>query len=293
VKLPPHSWIVALALVVGVHLLGCTSTSTTTEAGEPLRIMSFNIRYGTAKDGDDRWEMRRDFLMEVIEDFEPDVLGVQEGLDFQMAQLRERFPGLRQIGQHRGGGTSGEFSGLLVDEARLAIEAWGELWLSPTPEQVASKGWDAALPRMATWAVLRDRTAPAGARFLAVGTHFDHRGEKARLESARLIVSRVAEIRDEWGAPVVILGDLNAGEDSAPLAALREAGYTDSFRVAHPDTTDVGTFSGFRGKTTGAKIDHVLCGPGWRLESADILRPRRDDGRCPSDHEPVVAVLSL
>ncbi len=93
--------------------------------------------------------------------------------------------------------------------------------------------------------------------------------------------------------PVVVFGDLNAGEDSAPLAAFREAGYQDSFRTAHPEATAVGTFSGFRGETTGAKIDHVLCGPGWRVKSADILRPRREDGRCPSDHEPVVAVLSL
>jgi endonuclease/exonuclease/phosphatase family metal-dependent hydrolase len=146
---------------------------------------------------------------------------------------------------------------------------------------------------MATWAVLRDRSAPAEASFLVVGTHFDHRGETARLESARLIVRRAEEIAAARSLPTVILGDLNAGEDSAPLAVFRDAGYRDSFRLLHPDATEVGTFSAFRGETTGGKIDHLLCSAGWHVESAAILRPRREDGRCPSDHEPVVAVLSL
>ncbi len=284
------AWMAALGLP------GCQGASTMDPQppaeDQTLRLMSFNIRYGTANDGDDRWENRRDFVKEVIGDFAPDVLGVQEGLDFQMAELRERFPGMRQIGQHRMGGTENEFCGLLVDESRLAVEDWGEFWLSPTPEVVASKGWDAALPRMAVWAVLSDRDGPPGSRFLVVGTHFDHRGELARLESARLIVRQVAAINNEWRAPVVILGDFNAGEGSAPMAAIGQAGYLDSFRVAHPEATEVGTFSAFRGETTGAKIDHLLLSPGWRVESADILRPRFD-GRCPSDHEPVVAVLSL
>ena len=29
---------------------------------EPIRVMSFNIRYGTAKDGDNVWENRKDFV---------------------------------------------------------------------------------------------------------------------------------------------------------------------------------------------------------------------------------------
>ena len=295
---PPARPLVPLltALALVLSLSACQGAGTMDPQPPPedgnLRIMSFNIRYGTADDGDDRWEHRRDFVMEVIGDFAPDLLGVQEGLDFQMAELRQRFPQFRQLGQHRMGGTSSEFCGLLVDESRLEVEDWGEFWLSPTPEQVGSQGWDAALPRMAVWAVLSDRRAPAGSRFLAVGTHFDHRGELARLESARLIVRQVAAINNEWRAPVVILGDFNAGEDSAPMAAIRKAGYLDSFRVAHPEATEVGTFSAFRGETTGAKIDHLYCSPGWRVESADILRPRWE-GRCPSDHEPVVAVLSL
>jgi endonuclease/exonuclease/phosphatase family metal-dependent hydrolase len=260
------------------------------EAG-PLRMMSFNLRYGTAADGEDRWELRRGFALDVVAGFGPEVLAAQEVLDFQMDELAARFPQLRPLGQHREGGRRGEFSGLLVDERRLEVRDWGELWLSPTPERVGSRGWDAALPRMAVWALLADRAAPGSGPFLVCGTHFDHRGAEARLRSAELIGARMAALSAEHRAPVVVMGDLNAGEDSPPLAALRAAGLRDSFRDLHPEATEVGTFSAFRGVTDGAKIDHLLVGEGWRVLAADILRPRRD-GRCPSDHEPVVAVLA-
>ncbi|RMH03798.1 MAG: endonuclease/exonuclease/phosphatase family protein [Planctomycetota bacterium] len=264
----------------------------------PLRLMSFNLRSGTAADGPDRWELRREAVFTAIADFAPEVLAVQEGVDFQMAELRQRFPRLRQLGQHRRGGTRGEFSGLLVAEDRLEVVAWGEFWLSPTPDEVGSQGWDAALPRMAVWALLRDRrapaAAPAAAPFLALGTHFDHRGALARLESARLILRRLDEIRAARApaAPVVVLGDLNAGEDSPPLAAFRAGGLRDSFRVLHPAAGEAGTFNAFQGRTDGDKIDHILVGPGWRVAAAEILRPRRPDGRCASDHDPVLALLA-
>lgn len=251
--------------------------------------MTFNLRYGTADDGADRWEKRRDFALDVIADFAPHVLAVQEALDFQLAELRARLPRYRALGQHRDGGTRGEFSGLLVDEQRLEVEQWGELWLSPTPDVVASKGWDSALPRMAVWARVRDREASPAKRFIALGTHFDHRGEQARLESARLLANE-AQLRSGGSAAVLLMGDLNTGEVSAPCKALRDVGFVDTFRVAHPDATEVGTFNAFRGETGGEKIDYVFLRGGLRVVSAEILRPRRSL-RCPSDHDPVVATL--
>ena len=79
-------------------------------------------------------------------------------------------------------------------------------WLSPTPGVAGSQGWDAALPRIATWARLRDRQS--GRSFVIVNTHFDHMGETARRESARLVVARAQGLAD--GAPLAVTGDLNA-----------------------------------------------------------------------------------
>lgn len=268
----------------------CRSAEQRASRSEPLRVASFNLRYGTADDGPNRWELRREFALEVVGELDAHVLALQEALDFQMDELRARFPRYRQLGQHRGGGAKDEFSGLLVDLERIAVDEWGELWLSPTPDVLGSKGWDAALPRMAVWAKLRDRAS--GGRFVAIGTHFDHQGAQARLESARLLAATARDRSESFALPVVLMGDFNAGEDAPPCAELRSAGFVDAFRALHPDASQAGTFSAFRDERDGAKIDYVWVSPNWRVLAADIARPRRD-GRCPSDHDPVSAALAF
>ena len=66
--------------------------------------MSFNVRYGTAKDGDHVWDNRKDAACAMIVDQHPAVFGVQEALDFQLAYFQEHckykilyFPGHHKI----------------------------------------------------------------------------------------------------------------------------------------------------------------------------------------------------
>ena len=56
---------------------------------------------------------------------------------------------------------------------------------------------------------------------------------------------------------------------------------------------EVGTFTGFKaGQTKGDKIDYIFVEPGTEVTRAEILRTARD-GRYPSDHFPVVAIVKL
>lgn len=248
-----------------------------------ISLMTFNIRYGSADDGSNSWADRRALVAGIISREAPDVLAIQEGLAFQLEELGEVLGSYRKLGQHRDGGLEGEFSGLYVREDRLRILRWGELWLSPTPDSVASVGWDAALPRMVVWA---DIEGTGGGEPLRVyGTHFDHRGEEARLESARLIARHAT-----GGPPAVIMGDLNAGENSEPLGIFFRLGYRSAFPELHPESP-MGTFNGFRDPSGGERIDHILLSPRIILRKAEIL-----DGRVgevwPSDHFPVTAVIA-
>ncbi len=254
---------------------------------DPIRVMSFNIRYATANDGENRWELRKQMVIGTIAKHTPQILGVQEALASQVDVLADALPQMEVLGQGRGGGRDGEFSALLVDRERFEVEAHGDFWLSPTPNEVGSRGWDAALPRMCTWAVLRDRETDQLLRVL--NTHFDHRGPKARLESASVLIQQ-AGLGDDL--PLIVTGDLNAGEDSPPLARLHEAGLRDSFRAAHPAAENVGTFHGFRGRAGENKIDYVLVDSRWQVTRAEILRDN-EEGRYPSDHFPVFAELVL
>ena len=68
-----------------------------------IRVMSFNIRYGTADDGDHRWEMRKTAVLERVLAFQPTLLGLQECRDDEQATfIRNRLPAYHFLGRPRG-----------------------------------------------------------------------------------------------------------------------------------------------------------------------------------------------
>lgn len=263
---------------------------------DDLRVMSFNIRYGTANDSENHWDKRKDFVVETVRAFHPDLLGTQETLGFQRDYLAEHLSGYEAIGVGRDHGDErGEMTAVLFRKERFEKLAVGHFWLSETPEVPGSKSWDTSLTRMVTWLKLKDRKATPATEIYFFNTHFDHRGQLARQESSRLIRRKIAEFAG--GTPTVVTGDFNAGEGSPPYQALfTEDGpvkLLDSFRLAHPQRgTSEGTFSSFKAtETLGERIDWIGCSAGWTVKSAEIDRTQRE-GRTPSDHFPVTAVLS-
>lgn len=278
-------------------VLACAAAGASLPAADaPVRVMSFNIRYATAPDGDNAWDKRKDFLAETVRTFDPDLLGTQETLAGQRDFLAEKLPGHAAFAAGRDDGKdAGEMAAVFYRTARFDKLGGGHFWLSPTPAATGSKGWDAALPRIATWVKLRDRTAPAGLPVLFLNTHFDHRGQQARAESARLVRAKLVELGA--GCRLVVTGDFNAGEGTDPYTALfadaagKPSPVVDSFRVARPDRgPDEATFSGFRAAARGERIDWIGCSRDWDVRLAGIDRTARA-GRSPSDHFPVFAVL--
>ena len=278
-----------------VALAGAFAGRATADDPRPTRVMSYNIRYGTARDGENHWEKRKDWLAETIATVDPDLLGTQETLVFQRDFLAQKFPGHEAFGVGRDDGKDkGETAALFFRGSRYEKLEGGNFWLSPTPDKVGSKGWDAALPRIATWVKLKDKTDPGASAILFLNTHFDHIGKTARVEAAALIAKKLAELGK--GCRLVVTGDFNAGEASGPYRALFESksvdGLQDSFRVAHGERgPNEGTFSGFKASATGGdRIDWIGCSPDWEVRLAGIDRTAKD-GRTPSDHFAVTAVL--
>jgi endonuclease/exonuclease/phosphatase family metal-dependent hydrolase len=255
--------------------------------------MSFNIRYGTAPDGDNHWNLRRDFLVDVIRAPAPHVLGVQEALGFQLEEIRTALPQYFQAGVGRDDGRdAGEYSAILVDTTRLTLLANGTFWFSDTPETPGSSSWGNRITRICSWAILHDRTA--GQSFAVFNVHWDHESQPSRERSAALLLERISA-RDNPGLPVLVTGDFNAGESNAAFTALvSDDGLKlrDTFRVVAPDADSVGTFHAFDGRRGGEKIDAILATPEWQVIDAQIVREARA-GRYPSDHFPVMAVVRL
>jgi endonuclease/exonuclease/phosphatase family metal-dependent hydrolase len=262
-----------------------------------VRVMSFNIRYGTAKDGEDSWDKRQDFLVDTIRAYNPDLLGTQEVLADQADFLQQRLPEYGFVGGGRDDGQrKGEYSPIHYRKDRFELLAHGQWWLSPTPEKVGSKGWDAALPRVVTWARLKDR--PSGKTILFYNTHWDHMGRQARVESGKLMRRLIEDNRGDSDLPVIVTGDFNSTEETEQYRALTAgdgAGVKliDAYRGIHPQRKpDEASFNGFKGMRDGLRIDWVLHSPQWVAKGAAIDRTTRN-GRTPSDHYPVTAELEL
>ena len=262
---------------------------------EPLQVMSFNIRYGTAKDGDNHWSARREMLFDVIRERDADLVGLQEALAFQIDEIQAAVPGYAVVGVGRDdGGRAGEWSAILFKAGRFRVADAGTFWFSDTPEVPASKSWGNNITRICTWARLIDRD---GRGFYHFNLHLDHESQPSRERSTALLRQRI-DARAFLTDPVVVTGDFNVGERNPALAALVSKGspaspFVDTYRVLHPDETVVGTFTGFKfGNTGGEKIDYVLVQPGAEVISAEIIRASRSD-RYPSDHFPVAATIRL
>ena len=258
-------------------------------ASAPLDVMSFNIRYGTANDGDNAWPLRKDLAFEVIKQADPDVLGLQEALHFQLLEVLEALPQYALVGVGRDDGEqAGEYAAILYDSTRFDLLSQGTFWFSDTPEVVGSTSWGNSITRICSWAQLRDRSSQKA--IYAYNVHWDHRSQPSRERSAGLLLSKIAK-RSNPEAPVVVTGDFNAGEDNPAFVALLNDDTIqlhDSYRSLHPDALEVGTFNGFVGTSDGDKIDAILLSGGLRSSSAEIVRTHQD-GRYPSDHFPITA----
>lgn len=272
-------------------LLGLTGCN----APAPLTVASFNIRYGTADDGPDRWELRRASVVETLRSLNPDVIGLQEVLAFQEEELLAALPEYGSVGAGRDDGQrAGEFVPILYRRERFDLVEFGHFWLSTDPERAGTVGWDAALTRMATWVRLRFRDNLLY-EMVVVNTHFDHVGEQARLESAKLL-RRMAE--SLGGQPVLVMGDFNCGPGSPPYLELTAdrgnlAELHDSYFAAHPGPENgTGTYHGFKGDTSGPRIDWIMVNRRFEVLGAQI--DRRDfAGRFPSDHFAVWARVAV
>jgi endonuclease/exonuclease/phosphatase family metal-dependent hydrolase len=281
------------ALGVGA---GLSPASAAPAGGAPLRVMSFNVRYATAPDGADAWSKRTDLFFATIENFQPDLIGFQEVLAVQYDAIAARMKGHAFSGVARDDGQrQGEFSSIGYRRDRFTVLAAGTFWLSETPTVAGSKSWDAALPRICSWVRLRETAT--GRELVFANTHFDHRGVVARREAARVLSEQLGPIGA--GVPAILTGDFNINEDNPAYLALVKPGkpewiaWLDSYRTLHPQRQpDEASFNGFKGGVKGSRIDFIFHTAHFKATAAAIDRTSRD-GRYPSDHYPVTAVLEL
>lgn len=273
------------------------------DTGLNLNVMSFNIRRGTAKDGRNHWIFRVSRVNEVLSQYRPDVLGLQEALDFQISEIRTMLPGYEMVGIGNLGGSRGLHNAIFYDAVRFAPTAEGTFWFSDTPDIPGSRGWGNMIPRVCTWARFIEKESEQAFYFYNI--HLDHLSLRSRKKS---VVSLTSHIHARSSPdPFVLTGDFNARERSSPIQYLKgkrllnmkkqgnlsnPEPVMDTFRVRHPARRNVCTFHGFRRFFIRLRLDYIFVSSSVTVQDATIIQPRRK--KCyPSDHFPLVSLINL
>jgi len=252
-----------------------------------LRVATFNVRWDAPGD-EYRWDRRRARSVQLLQDWSPDLLGLQEPLHSQLEQIAEALPAYTVLGVGREDGReAGEFCPILYRTARFDLKEGGTFWLSGTPSIPGSADWGNRIPRICTWACLRDRET--GVDLSLYNVHLDHESQPAREKGAQLLLDTLRQ--RAIGSPVIVTGDFNAEPGNAAVRRLQAADSPVPISALNL-TSPPGTFHGFTGLASGGPIDYIFLSPEWQVLEASVLV---GDGATPfpSDHFPVAATLRL
>ena len=259
-----------------------------------IRWCSFNIRCINKGDTDKGvgWDVRKDRACQWILDNNIDICGMQEVTHPQMVDVMKRLPQYKYVGVGRADGKQGgEYAPIVYRKDRFTALDSGHFWLSETPDVVGSKGWDAALERIASWVKLKDKKTSKV--FMAVNTHFDHVGKKARVESAKLIMKKIQEIVND--KPAVVTGDFNITDKNEAYATMVSSPFklNDAYKVSPEHHGIECTFNGYRNnyQNKGDKIDFIFITP--QINVIRTCVPQDNLNAVLSDHNPHWADLEF
>ena len=258
--------------------------------GQDLEVMTFNIRLSLDADKENSWENRKVEAINLLAYYQPDIFGVQEAVPQQMVDIKTGLKNYNFVGVGRDDGANkGEYSAIFYDSTKMKVLESGTFWLSETPEK-PSKGWDAAYNRICTYALIK--LNKGGKKFWAFNVHFDHVGNLARENSAKLILKKIKELNTKE-YPVILMGDFNLTEDSEPIKILSKSMNDSYYHSIKKVYGPKGTFTAFDTNTVPKdRIDYIFT------KKIDVLsyrsiNDRRENLLYPSDHFPVLVRLNL
>lgn len=269
-----------------------------------LKVVSFNIRFNNPGDGANRWDNRKSMVQDYLDEQSADILGIQEALHSQVMDLQNMLDNYNFVGSGRDDGKlEGEFTPIFYRKDKITLVGHSQFWLSETPLDTGSVGWDAAITRIATWAHFQE--TESGNDFYVFNTHFDHRGNVARKNSPEVIAKMITEIAG--GEPVVVTGDFNIRKD-AEYGGLDlydhlqtvfndRAGLVNSQYISSAEQPlYTSTFNGFQPdweqRATENPIDHIYVSQQWNVDEYRIDHLVQDSVFL-SDHWPVVVTVNL
>ncbi len=282
-----------------------------------LTMATFNLRNDNKSDDEkgNGWAIRGNYCADMIRFHGFDIFGTQELKKNQIQDMLMRLPGYDYIGVARDDGKEkGEYSAIFYDTEKIEVLDQGNFWLAEDTTY-PHLGWDAVCIRICTWGKFKIKKN--GFTFLYYNLHMDHRGVKARAESAKLILKKIKELPEK--IPFILSGDFNVDQTSESYLLLNNSGVVkDAYELAEFRYAPNGTFNGFKtDRFADKRIDHIFLTNEFKVKKYGILtdtyRSERTSeetkeiakefpkevnlykniARTPSDHFPVVLKLEI
>jgi len=260
-------------------------------AAQEINVATYNIRFNNPSDGINAWPNRVDMVAGLLKFHEIDLFGLQESLYGQIQDIEAALPEYGWIGTGRDDGDKkGEFSPVFYNKKRFKLVDKGQFWLSETPEK-PGLGWDAACYRVCTWGkFIQNET---GKNFYVFNTHFDHVGDTARANSAKMIKAFIEEKSKTEKLPVILTGDFNLTPETYPISLIKENLYDSREVTEEPPYGPLGTYNAFQhNHPLDRRIDYIFVNDKVKVIKYAVLSDSKEN-RYPSDHLPVLITISL
>ena len=261
-------------------------------AQQEVKVMSFNIRLDVASDGENRWDARKNKVAALMNYYEADFIGGQEVQYHQLQYLLSQLTNYSYIGVGRDDGKeAGEYSCIFYNKEKFDVIQQSTFWLSQTPDSV-SFGWNAACRRVCTYGLFQNKKTKQ--KLWVFNTHFDHIGDTARLESAKLITEKILRLTSTKH-PIIVMGDFNSKPEEAPATFMKQhfRNARDISKEKAYGPADTWNAFAFDKKPDGC-IDYIFLS----LHSGMVAKKFATitdsyDMKYPSDHFPILATIEF
>lgn len=270
-----------------VTLVFIVTFTTSTVMSQAIKAMTYNIKYDNTGDTINNWNYRKAKMVDLIQQYNPSFLGIQEGLHNQVSYLDSNLPNYNYIGVGRDDGKEkGEYSAIYYNKNNFKVIKSSTFWLSKTPNKI-SVGWDAAMERICTYGLFQHKKTKQF--YWVFNAHFDHIGVEARKNSAKLIVEKIKTLSTK-NYPVILMGDFNVTPTTEAITTITNYipdSYTNSQTTPYGPK---GTFNGFTNRILDHRIDYVFA-KNLNVLSVKVIDDRLDNNKHISDHLPVLATV--
>ncbi len=245
-----------------------------------MKVVTYNSRYDCEADGINRFEYRKPFILEKIEQEKPDVIGFQEVLPEMLLWYKEALKDYTVLGCGRDADLTNETAAVAYKKTRFNLIQMETFWLSPTPYVPGSRYQQQSIcPRTCTVLLLHD--LETGLAFRVYNTHLDHIGEEARVLGMTQILNHMRNHTAFPDAPVLLMGDFNATPEAKEIRMCEEG--TRLIEL----TKEVGpTFHDYGRRVPNIKIDFIFGSEKFTCMKHSLWTDRKGDMYL-SDHYPV------